>query len=63
MQRRGPEWSLWSEGFPPSLSGPSEKSRGEVGRCEVPSITLLNDSNGVGAVKCEKQNAGITQKG
>lgn len=40
VQRRGPEWRLWSEGFPPSLSGPSEKSGGEVGCCEVTSTTL-----------------------
>lgn len=28
VRRRGPEWSLCLEGFPPSLSGPSEKSGG-----------------------------------
>lgn len=63
MQRRGPEWRLWSEGFPPSLSGPSEKSGGEVGCCEVTSIILLNDSSGVGGVKGEEQNAGVDHKG
>lgn len=63
MQRRGPEWRLWSEGFPPSLSGPSEKSGGEVGCCEVTSITLLNESSGVGGVKGEEQNAGVDHKG
>lgn len=41
-----------------------QRSRGgEVGCCEVTSITLLNDSNEVRGVKGEEQNAGVDHKG
>lgn len=36
---------------------------GEVGCCEVPSITLLNDSSGAGRVQGEEQNTGVDHKG
>lgn len=59
MQGQSPEGSLQLEGFPPSLSGPSEKSGGGVGRCGAPSITNINEPGGVSEVKDKEQKAAV----